>query len=175
MRASYGMSYLPLGGTGGLVTVRQNGYSRSTPYVLDQRRRRQFLHPQSAGQLHLGQPVPGGSPAAYGNSLGARTFVGQGITYDDPNYEIPRVHQFNVGFEYELPWWKTVLEASYVGSRTHKLSHSQNINAISMAQRLTVLRQDQNSAPTPSPTPLPALRNWPAPACSTPPPANSRR
>ena len=32
MRGSYGMSYLPLGGTSGLVTVRQNGYSRSTPY-----------------------------------------------------------------------------------------------------------------------------------------------
>jgi len=136
MRASYGMSYLPLGGTGGLVTVRQNGYSRSTPYVSTSGGGANSYIPNLPGNSTWDNPFPAGVLQPYGNSLGARTFVGQGITYDDPNYEIPRVHQFNAGFEYELPWWKATLEASYVGSRTHKLSHSQNVNAISMAQRL---------------------------------------
>jgi hypothetical protein len=130
------MSYLPLGGTGGLVTVRQNGYSRSTPYVSTSGGGANAYIPNLPGNSTWDNPFPAGVLQPYGNSLGARTFVGQSITYDDPNYEIPRVHQFNAGFEYELPWWKTTLEASYVGSRTHKLSSSQNVNAISMAQRL---------------------------------------
>ena len=103
MRASYGMSYLPLGGTGGLVTVRQNGYSRSTPYVSTSGGGANSYIPNLPGNSTWDNPFPAGVLQPYGNSLGARTFVGQGITYDDPNYEIPRVHQFNAGSEYELP------------------------------------------------------------------------
>jgi hypothetical protein len=136
MRASYGMSYLPLGGTGGLVTVRQNGYSRSTPYVSTSGGGAALYIPNLSGNSTWSNPFPNGVLQPYGNSLGLKTYVGQGVTYDDPDYTVPYVHQFNVGFEYELPWWKTSLEASYVGSRTRHLTVSQNVDAISMQDRL---------------------------------------
>jgi len=135
MRASYGMSYLPLGGTGGLVTVRQNGFSRSTPYVSTSGGGAALYIPNLPGNSSWSNPFPNGVLQPYGNSLGLKTYVGQGVTFDDPNYEVPYVHQFNFGFEYELPWWKTTLEASYVGSRTHHLTVTQNVDAISLADR----------------------------------------
>ncbi|MBS1856056.1 MAG: TonB-dependent receptor [Acidobacteria bacterium] len=135
MRASYGMSYLPLGGNGGLVTVRQNGYSRSTPYVSTSGGGANLYIPNLPGNSSWTNPYPNGVLQPYGNSLGLKTYVGQGVTFDDPNYEVPYVHQFNFGLEYELPW-RTVLEASYVGSRTRRLTISQNVNAISLNDRL---------------------------------------
>jgi hypothetical protein len=136
MRASYGMSYLPLGGTGGLVTVRQNGYSRNTPYVSTSGGGVNQYIPNLPGNSTWANPFPNGVLQPYGNSLGLKTYVGQGVTYDAPDYTVPYVHQLSFGFEYELPWWKTVLEASYVGSRTRHLTISKNMNAISLANQL---------------------------------------
>ncbi len=135
VRASYGMSYLPLGGTGGLVTVRQNGYSRSTPYVSTSGGGANLYIPNLPGNSSWSNPFPNGVLQPYGNSLGLKTYVGQGVTFDDPGYTVPYVHQFNVGLEYEFPW-KVTLEASYVGSRTRHLTISQNANAISLQDRL---------------------------------------
>ena len=135
MRASYGISYLPLGGTGGLVTIRQNGYSRSTPYVSTSGGGANLYIPNLPGNSSWTNPYPNGVLQPYGNTLGLKTYVGQGVTFDDPNYSVPYVHQFNFGFEYELPWWRTTLEASYVGSRTRNLTVSQNVDAISLQDR----------------------------------------
>ena len=136
LRASYGMSYLPLGGSSGLVAVRQNGYSRSTPYVSTTGGGVNSYIPNRPGASTWENPFPNGVLQPYGNSQGLKTYVGQGVTFDDPNYTIPYVHQFNFGLEYELPWWNTVFEASYVGSRTRHITVSQNINAISLDNRL---------------------------------------
>jgi len=152
MRASYGMSVLPLGGTGGLVTVRQNGYSRSTTYVATSGGGVDQYIPNLPGNSTWANPFPSGILQPYGNSLGVRTFVGQSVTYDDSTYFTPRVHQFNFGFEYELPWWNTTLEASYVGSRTRNLSSSRNVNAITLDQRLQCVTTNSactGSAPNP--------------------------
>ena len=143
MRASYGMSYLPLGGTGGLVTVRQNGYSRSTPYNATVGGGVNSYIPNQPGASTWENPFPNGVLQPQGNSQGVKTYVGQGVTFDAPDYTIPYVHQFNFGFEYELPWWNTVMEASYVGSRTRHLTISKNVNAISMSDRLKCYA-DQN-------------------------------
>ena len=108
MRGSYGMSYLPLGGTSGLVTVRQNGYSRSTPYNATVGGGLNSYIPNMPGASTWENPFPNGILQPYGNTLGVRTAVGTGVTYDAPDYTTPYVHQFNFGFEYELPWWNTV-------------------------------------------------------------------
>jgi hypothetical protein len=142
-RASYGMSYLPLGGTNGLVTVRQNGYSRSTPYNATVGGGINSYIPNQPGASTWENPYPNGILQPYGNTLGYKTAVGTGVTYDSPDYKTPYVHQYNVGFEYELPWWNTVLEASYVGSRTHRITISKNMNAISLDNRLKCFA-DQN-------------------------------
>src|SRR5262249_15961165 len=60
---------------------------------------------------------------------------GQAIAFQNRGYEIPRVHLFNAGFEFDLPW-KTVLEASYVGSRTRKYPVSQSLSAVPYAARV---------------------------------------
>ncbi len=152
MRASYGMSYLPLGGSFGLVTVRQNGYSRSTPYNATIGGGINSYIPNMPGASTWENPFPSGILQPYGNTLGFRTAVGTGVTYDAPDYSTPYVHQFNFGFEYELPWWNVVLEASYVGSRTRHVTVSKNMNAISLQDRLKCFADQNycnNSVPNP--------------------------
>jgi len=136
MRTSYGLSFLPLGGTGGNTALRQNGYNIRTPYVATIGGGVNSFIPNRPGASTYDQPFPQGILAAPGRSLGTRTHVGQGVTFDDPTYVIPRVHQFNFGLEYELPWWNVTAEASYVGSRTRKLPHTKNIGVISLEERL---------------------------------------
>jgi hypothetical protein len=53
----------------------------------------------------------------------------------NPNRVIPRVHEFSIGVQHELPF-RSVVEVSYVGSRGQELDVSNNINAVSMAQLL---------------------------------------
>ena len=48
---------------------------------------------------------------------------------------IPRVHQFSIGVQRELPS-RSVLEVSYVGSRSQELNVSQNLDVVSMANLL---------------------------------------
>ncbi|MGA2267429.1 MAG: carboxypeptidase regulatory-like domain-containing protein [Bryobacteraceae bacterium] len=136
MRASYGISVLPLGGTNGLVTIRQNGYSRSTSYVSTSGGGADLYIPNLPGNSTWTNPYPNGILQPYGNSLGLKTTLGTGVSFDAPDYAIPYVHQFNFGFEYEFPRWNTTLEASYVGSRTHHLIISKNLDASSLADRL---------------------------------------
>ena len=40
------------------------------------------------------------------------------MTFVNPNFVTPSVHQFSIGIQRELPW-KVALEASYVGSRSY--------------------------------------------------------
>jgi hypothetical protein len=52
-----------------------------------------------------------------GAAGGANTFLGRDITFFDPNFKIPYVHQFSAGLQFELPY-SSVVEVSYVGNRT---------------------------------------------------------
>src|SRR5213075_3276437 len=89
MRASYGMSYLPLGGNFGLVTVRQNGYSRSTPYNATVGGGINSYIPNMPGASTWENPYPNGVLQPYGNTLGVKTAVGTGVTFDSPDYRAP--------------------------------------------------------------------------------------
>ena len=111
--------------------MRQNGYSRSTPYNATVGGGINSYIPNQPGASTWENPYPNGILQPYGNTLGYKTAVGTGVTYDAPDYQPPHVHQLNFGFEYELPWWNTVLEASYVGSRTRGITISKNMNYIS--------------------------------------------
>jgi Carboxypeptidase regulatory-like domain len=66
---------------------------------------------------------PNGVITPPGSSLGLETLLGQNISYSNPNFEIPYAHNFSLGFQRQLGW-KTVVEASYVGSRAYKLQSS---------------------------------------------------
>jgi hypothetical protein len=68
----------------------------------------------------LSNPLPGGVQVPVGSAAGTSTFVGRDVNFFDPNFEVPYVHQFSAGFQFELPH-SSMVEISYVGSRTMKL------------------------------------------------------
>ncbi|HWR52290.1 MAG TPA: carboxypeptidase-like regulatory domain-containing protein [Bryobacteraceae bacterium] len=55
-----------------------------------------------------------------GAAGGLNTFLNRDITFFDPNFVVPYVHQFSAGFQFELPY-SSVVEISYVGNRTKDL------------------------------------------------------
>ena len=134
-RAGYGLSFLPANGTGGPSDVLQNGYSRRTPFVATTGGGLNSFIPGLAGSGTLENPFPGGILEPFGAGLGPRTQVGQALTFLNPDYVVPRVHQFNFGLDYELPG-KVLAEISYVGTRTRKFPVSKQLDAISLAERL---------------------------------------
>ncbi|PYR01358.1 MAG: hypothetical protein DMF97_07925, partial [Acidobacteria bacterium] len=83
-------------------------------------------------------PFPHGPLQAPGASLGLLTQVGRGISFDDPAFELPHIHQYNVTVTREITR-NLMVEASYVGSQTRGLAtmtlanNGKNINAISAA------------------------------------------
>jgi len=134
-RSGYGLSFLPLNGAGGAGGIQQNGYSRRTPFVATIGGGLNSFIPGLPGAGTFENPFPEGILEPFGAGLGPRTQAGQSITYQNRGYEIPRVHQFYFGVDYELPW-KAVAEVSYVGSRTRRFPVSRQLDAISLEERL---------------------------------------
>jgi hypothetical protein len=64
----------------------------------------------------MNNPFPSGINTPPGSSLGSLTFAGKNINWFNPNFKLPRSHQFSVGFQYQISQAGT-LEASYVGNR----------------------------------------------------------
>ena len=64
---------------------------------------------------------------------GLATYLGQSVSFVDTGRIIPKVHQFSVGVQRELPL-RIVVEAMYVGSRSVGLDVSQQIDDVTAAQ-----------------------------------------
>jgi hypothetical protein len=124
VRAGYGVSYLAT-----FTTAGAQGFSQSTPYVASNDANVHF-----AGNF-LDNPYPQGILMPAGSSLGLKTYLGQSISFTNPNRVVPKVHEFSLGVQRELPW-RTVLEVSYVGSRSKELDVSHQIDDVTMAQYL---------------------------------------
>ncbi|MDX2151350.1 MAG: TonB-dependent receptor [Bryobacteraceae bacterium] len=110
------------------------GFSTSTPLVntLDDSR-------TLASNNLLGNPYPNGINRPSGASLGYNTFVGQNYTWYNPTMKTPYVHQFSVGFQYQISQASTV-EVSYVGSRTRNSNTERDLNIPSdVRQRCSLL------------------------------------
>jgi hypothetical protein len=123
IRAGYGLSYLatysPAPGT---------GFQVSTPYVaMDD-----GFH---SNGTTLSNPYPQGFAMPTGAKSGLSTYIGNSISFTNPDRVIPRVHQFSFGIQRQLPF-RTVLEVSYVGSRSQELDVSHQLDAVTMAQFL---------------------------------------
>jgi len=86
------------------------GFSIQTPFVASNDGNRTPLY-------NLTNPFPTGVLQPPGNSLGALTFLGRDITFNNPDFVIPYVDQFSVGIQREIPW-RVVMEVSYAGSRS---------------------------------------------------------
>jgi hypothetical protein len=125
-RGGWGISYLPT-----LDYPPSLGFSASTPVVASADGGITPLLTAGAGALT--NPFPSGINYPTGSSLGLQTFLGQGLTYYYPNRNVPFVHSFSAGLQYQLPF-RSVFEAQYVGSRTKGLEVNKNIDSITAAQ-----------------------------------------
>jgi len=95
----------------------QSGFSRATPFIssIDGN----FKPALDLNTLEV--PYPRGLLAPPGSSEGLATLAGFDVPFDDPNRRIPRTDQFSIGIQRELPG-STLLDVSYVGSRTERLA-----------------------------------------------------
>jgi hypothetical protein len=124
IRAGYGLSYLAT-----FTAAPGQGFSTSTPYVASNDANVHF-----AGN-YLNNPYPQGILTPTGSSLGLKTFLGQSITFVNPDRVVPNVHEFSIGVQRELPF-RSVLEVSYVGSRSKQLDVSHQLDDVTRAQYL---------------------------------------
>ena len=84
----------------------------------------------------LSNPYPSGIAVPSGSSLGASTFVGRNNNWFNPDFNIPKAHQFSFGIQRQVSSSAT-LEASYVGSRSVGLNTERAFNIPSLAFRKT--------------------------------------
>jgi len=106
-RAGYGKYYLNPTGQG-----QTQGFSLATQLISSNDGNRTVI------PNILSNPYPNGIQQPPGSSLGPLTNLGRGITFANPDFVTPSVHQYSIGIQRELPW-RVVLEASYVGSRSY--------------------------------------------------------
>jgi hypothetical protein len=101
------------------------GFNRGTPYQSSLDR----LTPSAGltGPYSLDNPFPNGLVLPTGSSLGLATNVGLGISFDNPNFKIPRTYQYSLGFQHELPNG-ILLEASYAGNYQIFIPYGYNMN-----------------------------------------------
>lgn len=118
LRGGYGLFY---GATTQLSEVRQ-GFSVSTPFVASNDA---FITPAET----LSNPFRNGFQTASGASLGLLTFAGQGISFVDPNRQMPYTHQYQFSIQQQLPW-QLLIDAAYAGSLGRDLPANQQINAV---------------------------------------------
>jgi hypothetical protein len=97
------------------------GYSSSTSYVATT----DNTHPA----ISLSNPFPNGANLPTGSSLGLATQVGQPITFPDPNHTQPKIMQYSVSIQTQLPA-NMVLQVAYVGNKASQLEINKSINVL---------------------------------------------
>ncbi len=123
LRGGYGLFWAPPFGIGAPVQTAGYYATTSNTFTTDG-----YQTPNSS----LTNPFPNGLNKPAGNTLGPLTGVGQSISFADPASRSPRVQQFSLDLQRELPAG-IALELGYVGSRSSHLttmSGNMNINAL---------------------------------------------
>ena len=114
LRGGYGILYAPT--RYDPIGTLAPGYTSANSYVAS-------VNNDQTPAGTLDNPYPSGFVRPIGNSAGLLTGVGNSVTTYDQNYHAPRVQQFSVGVEQQLPG-KIALHASYIGSRSSNLNPS---------------------------------------------------
>jgi hypothetical protein len=133
LRGGYGVFYGFLGQRRGDVVT--TGFSSTTNMVTSLDNGLTFAET-------LTNPFRGGIQQPQGASQGIETFIGQSITFFDPNPESPRMQRWQVGVQRELPG-RIVLDASYVGNKGTDIQTSRNINSTPLRYLSTSPVRDQ--------------------------------
>jgi hypothetical protein len=134
-RAGYGMYYGFLGQRRG--DVFQSGFSANTTLIPSLDNGLTFIGT-------LSNPFPNGIQEPAGSAQGIATFLGQSITFFDPNPKSPRTQRWQVGVQRELPG-RWMAEAGYVGNYGSQLQTSRNLNATPNKYLSTSAVRDQTT------------------------------
>jgi hypothetical protein len=118
LRGGYGMFYGFLGQRRGDVI--QSGFSATTSLTTSLNNGLTFIET-------LSNPFQNGIQEPLGSSQGIETFIGQSVTFFDPNPKSPRMQRWQVGVQREMGRW--VAEVNYTGNRGTQLQTSRNLNA----------------------------------------------
>ncbi|WP_446742012.1 carboxypeptidase regulatory-like domain-containing protein [Silvibacterium acidisoli] len=114
LRGGYGILYAPL--RYDPIGTLAPGYTAANSYIASNDNDQ-----TPAGSLN--NPFPSGFSKPAGNSAGLLTGIGNSVTTYDQSLHAPRVQQFSVGVERELPG-HIAIEASYIGTRSINLNPS---------------------------------------------------
>lgn len=114
VRGGYGILYAPI--RYDPIAALAPGYSQANNYVAS------TDNDQTAANS-LSNPFPSGFQQPAGNSAGLLTGVGNSVSTYDQKYKAPRVQQFSVDLERDLPG-HIALDVGYIGSRSTNLSPS---------------------------------------------------
>jgi len=123
IRAGGGFFYAPLQISNNAVGFSpSSGFASSTPLIssIDG-----GLTPFNS----LASAFSGGLIAPTGTSLGAATFLGQGITVWDGHPITPRSYQWNFDVQHQLPW-SVLIDVAYVGNRGVYLAGNRQFDAM---------------------------------------------
>ena len=126
VRAGYGLYWAPQFAIGS--PYNPPGYTATTSQIVSN-------DGNATPATFLNNPFPSGLAKPTGNSLGDLTGIGQSMTLIDPGAKSPRVNQFSLDIQRQLPFG-IASEIGYVGSRSSHLSQataSVNINALNPA------------------------------------------
>jgi trimeric autotransporter adhesin len=123
IRGGYGIFWAPQFALGSPLAT--PGYSATTSYIASTNGN---LTPAGI----LSNPFPSGITQPTGNTLGTLEGIGQSISLVSPSGKSPKIQQYSVDIQRELPFG-IALEAAYIGSHSTDLtlgSASLNINTL---------------------------------------------
>ena len=118
IRSGYGIFYGFLGQRRGDVI--QAGFSQNTPMNVTLDNGLTFLET-------LSNPFQGGIITPVGAAAGPQTFLGQAISFFNPNPDTPYMQRWELGVQRQIGSF--VAEVAYVGNRGTHLDVTRNINA----------------------------------------------
>jgi hypothetical protein len=135
VRGGFGIYYEPVGVFD--QNANQTGFSQNTSMVASINNGQSFT-------ANLTNPFPNGIAAPLGSAGGANTFMGQSITFFNPNLKNPYMERWQLAIQRELPG-NSVIEISYVGNRGVRQQVTKNLNALPDQYLSTTGTRDQTT------------------------------
>jgi hypothetical protein len=126
IRGGYGLYWAPQFAIG--TPYNPPGFTATTSYIASN-------DGNATPATYINNPFPQGLAKPTGATLGDLTGIGQSLSIIDPNARSPRVQQYSIDIQRELPFGVAV-EAGYVGSHSTHLTQATaniNINALNPA------------------------------------------
>jgi hypothetical protein len=140
IRAGFGIFVSPIeildnGSSSTVPTLSQQGFSQTTPFVPTNNN---FLTPANT----LSNPFPTGI-LPQGSSVGPGAFLGQGISFFNPNVSNPYDIRWNFSIQRQLPG-QMVLEVAYIGNHALRLPITTQLDYIPRQYLSTLPSRDVN-------------------------------